>query len=345
MLTFGVYFFWAGVNIKKFFYENTVFMGRRFEHTATGLQELLFYLRVAAFFAFISLALWGGGGLLVLLGVEKKAVFDAIPGLYMVMLVLVMPLLLVAMRRFIMNHRFWGDVSFSFHGRVASLYRVIIKGAVLMFLTFGLYFPWFYRSYLDFIVSNTRANGAAFSYTGEAPALLRRMIPVYVVVLLYILFSFVLPLLFPSLVLIFTIEVSEFLQTMQFLQLPESTQGADILFYIINPVFLLLFFPALAYSSTAVYRYNWNHIRFQNGSFKCDLPAVKYAIKVVVGGLAAMLTLGLALPWILFRLAKAAIESVYSAGDFDLEQEGDASQEDPAKTTGGALDAFAGLIE
>lgn len=147
IVTLGIYSAWAKVRRNRYFYGNTVLLGRAFEYHAKGGQILVGRLIVF--------------GYLILYNVLLT--FLPIAGLILVLLMLLfMPWLIVRGLRFSARVTSYRNVRFDFVGRVGGAFLAFLVGPVLAVITLGILAPlasrWVYR----YIGNNLRYGDRAF---------------------------------------------------------------------------------------------------------------------------------------------------------------------------------------
>lgn len=175
VITLGVYYFWANVNLKRYFYEHTSVLGERFGYHATGKERFIGFLKgllVIVVVAVIFIALQAGLG--YLFGTTTAAIVT--PILLYVLFFLVTPVLIVASTRYRMSRTSWREVRMRFTGRPKKLFFIYLKGILLSFLTLGFYYPWFYVSLQKFYASGMAYGSARFDYDGKGSELLKKFL-------------------------------------------------------------------------------------------------------------------------------------------------------------------------
>ena len=157
VLTLGVYHFWGKTKIRKYLYGSTEFMGDRFAYTGTGKELFLGWMKAA-------------GVMAIVFGAPEALSRFAHPALKLLtipaMLFLV-PFAVASSRRFRMSRTAWRGVRFSFNGSPLEFVKLYVSGAMLNFLTFGLYSPYFHARKEGFLRSHTSFGTGAFTYTGS----------------------------------------------------------------------------------------------------------------------------------------------------------------------------------
>lgn len=148
IITLGIYSAWAKVRRNRYFYGNTILLGRGFEYHARGGQILVGRLIVFAYLVIYNVTLT----FVPLVGL----------GLGLLMLCFV-PWLVARGLRFSARVTSYRNVRFDFAGRAGGAFLAFIVGPVLAALTLGILTPlasrWSYR----YIGNNLRYGQKAFS--------------------------------------------------------------------------------------------------------------------------------------------------------------------------------------
>ncbi len=169
LLTFGVYFFWGKVAVRKYLYAQTRFEGDPFEFHGTGKE--LFYGALKAF------ALFGG-----LIAVPELAQYLA-PGsaviiivanlAYSIGLLILIPVAIVGSRRYRLSRITWRGLRFSFRGLTKDLIPIFLKGSLLTSFTLGFYYHFFQTEIRRFLALSSYFGSKSFDYDGEGWAMFR----------------------------------------------------------------------------------------------------------------------------------------------------------------------------
>lgn len=147
IITLGIYSAWAKVRRNRYFYGNTVLLGRAFEYHARGLQILIGRLIVV-------------GGLIVL---NVIAIVVPILALLPTVVVLVaLPWLVAKGLRFTARVTSYRNVRFDFVGGAGGAFKAFILGGLLAVITLGVLAPLASRWSARYVGSNLRYGGKAF---------------------------------------------------------------------------------------------------------------------------------------------------------------------------------------
>lgn len=163
IITLGIYRPWGKVKLRKYLYGHTGLLGERFNYTGTGKE--LFN------------GLWKGGliffGPIYVINLLAEFVNGSFAVLILPYLALVIPIMLVASRRYRASRSVWRGVRFSFTGKWKECLRIYAPGYLLTMFTMGIYFPWFYAKKQRFWRENTSFGSTNFKYTGVGKELLK----------------------------------------------------------------------------------------------------------------------------------------------------------------------------
>lgn len=182
IVTFGIYSFWAQVKVTKYFYNETEFLGQRFDYHATGKERFIGFLKAAAVLGAVLLVFAGLNYLFVeLLGLAFMGVLLLIV-LYVGWLAAI-PWLLVAQRRYHLSRSSWSGIRFRFVGKPGDLAREFIVGALLTTITLGIYMPWFMVKMSKFFLGNSQLGNQKFGYDGDGGELFKIFILGYLLTL------------------------------------------------------------------------------------------------------------------------------------------------------------------
>lgn len=156
IITLGIYYFWANVNIQRFFTEHFTIQDNRFGYHATGKERFIGFLK-------------GLGVLLVLAGIFYllAMIHPVVPVLiYVPAFFLLLPALTVARMRYQLSRTSYANIRFRFKGSARELFFIFLKGIPLMIVTLGIYYFWFEAELYRFYARNTAIGTSHFQYTG-----------------------------------------------------------------------------------------------------------------------------------------------------------------------------------
>ena len=156
VLTLGIYSAWAKVRTERYFYGNTRIAGTPFEYLAQPMQ--IFKGRLIAYVVVIGLGLSAHFQLWVVY----------IP-LFLLVLVL-LPWMLYLTLRFRARYSAWRGLRFRFVDGVYEAYVNFMFRPMLQIVTFYLVHPWVRMHQQDYIVQGHRFGGLRFRFQGDLSA-------------------------------------------------------------------------------------------------------------------------------------------------------------------------------
>lgn len=166
IVTLGVYKFWAQVEVNKFLYRNTEFSNSPFDFHGTGKEKFMGFLKAMLI---IVPGIIGYAMLSTLLvsvfGPQVGQVISIIL-LYGTILAL-QPLIMIGSKRYALSRTSWHQIRFSFHGKYKDLVLIMVKGAFLTGITFGIYSAWFFNELNHFNVNHSKFGNKSFRYKGD----------------------------------------------------------------------------------------------------------------------------------------------------------------------------------
>ncbi|WP_034882807.1 uncharacterized membrane protein YjgN (DUF898 family) [Ensifer sp. WSM1721] len=283
IVTLGIYSAWAKVRRNRYFYGNSVLLGRGFEYHATGKQILVGRLIVFAY--------------LVLYNVMLTFVPYVGIGLG-VLILFFLPWLLARGLRFSARVTSYRNVRFDFVGRAGGAFLAFIVGPVIAVLTLGILAPlasrWSYR----YIGNNLRYGQKAFSTDPSVGAIYKSWaISAAVVVLGLLIIGFIA---FLNIALITTAFENPDLAEAVGMQV--SLTLLIVIGYVL--VFAIFGVAALIYRA-GVRNVAWSAATL-DGKHRLlsDLSRLRYTSIAVSNLLLTLVTLGLMRPWAAVRMVR-----------------------------------------
>ncbi len=160
--TLGIYYFWAKVKIRKYFYSQTELAGARFAFHGTGKEIFFGWLKVMA--AVVTLM-----AIYLLLRFKVPAPY----GLYAATAVLYISFFLltaiavVGSLRYRLSRSSYRGIRFSFRGHAKEFMVMYLGGLLLTFITLGFYSAFFDVRVRRFLTSKAWFGNRAFEFEGE----------------------------------------------------------------------------------------------------------------------------------------------------------------------------------
>jgi uncharacterized membrane protein YjgN (DUF898 family) len=147
IITLGIYSAWAKVRRNRYFYGNTVLLGRSFEYHARGLQILIGRLIVLGGFVVLNII---------------AALVPILVLLPTLVILVALPWLVARGLRFSARVTSYRNVRFDFVGGAGGAFKAFILGGLLSVISVGILIPLASRWVARYIGSNLRYGGKAF---------------------------------------------------------------------------------------------------------------------------------------------------------------------------------------
>ena len=323
LVTLGIYYLWGKNRLRTYVVSQCEFQGDRFAWHGTGKELFIGALKVfavlAPVFFLISVApvLWKS----IASQLASKAA-----GL-LVYLFLV-PLAMVGMRRYRFSRLSWRGIRFSFRGRVRDFLKLFLRGALFMGLTFGLYAPFFQTQQRKFFSENTYFGNARFAFDGKGRDLFGRLLLSLVVA----------GAAFGVAAVVAVATVGQF----RFSRLSERPDAISQVIVAALPGFavaILVAVVAVFWYLAYRHRYYWSHTSFQAARFRSTVTAGKLLWLWVSNLLLIVVTLGIAIPWVLARNVRFNLANITLIGSLDL-----SSVVQEAQQAGAGAESLAGML-
>jgi len=172
ILTLGIYYFWAKVKTKKFFYNHTVFQNGRFDYHVTGKEKFIAFLKgVLVVGVLYGVLFFGLTRLLQKLGVDQTASIIIIVLVFYAGFFLILPAVIYGIWKFRLARSSWNSVHFRFYGRTKDIYKIVLKGIFFSLFTLGIYTPWYTANIRRYMIGNSAIGSSKFSYDGNGKEL------------------------------------------------------------------------------------------------------------------------------------------------------------------------------
>ena len=291
ILTIGVYSAWAKVRQKKYFAQNTVIGGRRFDYHATGLQILI-------------------GRVIVIAGIIAFSLLSAIPlvGLFLLIgLLVLVPWLMVRALAFNARMHSWSNVRFGFVGWMGGAFLVYMLYPVIVALTLFTTAPFLDRSVKRYVLNNHRLGNATFSF--DTP-----IGPFYNALLAAIAW------IAGTTAMIAAFAVPQ-IGSLDLALLPKDPQAIIVIVAAFYAWIFVALFPAATIYQAFVRNVTFDNLTLDGGhSFVSTVVPLHLVWIALSNALAIVLSLGLMLPWAQVRMARylASHTVVVPGSSFDM---------------------------
>ncbi|MBY3496728.1 YjgN family protein [Rhizobium laguerreae] len=280
IVTLGIYSAWAKVRRNRYFYGNTVLLGRSFEYHATGMQIFIGRLIVVAFVIVANIL----------------AVIHPLFSLVTTILILIaLPWLIVRGLRFNARVTSYRNVRFDFTGSAGGAFVSVMLGSLVAVLSLGLLAPFASRWLNRYIFNNLRYGNRPFQTDPKVSALYGALvIPALMVVLGAVVLS--------ALVAIIVVGI-------------QASESDPLIFMVVSGMYLVVFGLIIIYGlagliyRAAVHNIVWSSTRIDGRHvLRSDLSRARYAWIAISNVVVTVLTLGLMRPWAAVRLARYVTE-------------------------------------
>ena len=288
VLTLGIYSAWAKVRTQRYFYSNTRLAGAAFEYLADPLTILKG--RLIAYAVMITL----------IVSLKLQLLWILIP-MYLVILVL-FPWLIYLGLRFRARYSAWRGLRFRFDGSVGDAYVNFMWLPILSLFTFNLLSPWVHKQQQQYVVSGHSFGGRRFAFQGETNKYYR---PFWIALGMGVLL------------------IVAFVATMVAagaLAAPAKT-GAGFPPLMIAPLALFYagFLALPIYLRTKYLNLMWGNSSLGGHRFESTLQARVMLWLYLSNGVAILLSLGMAVPWAMIRMARYRLTNLVLVAEGSLD--------------------------
>jgi len=282
IVTLGIYSAWAKVRRNRYFYGNTVLLGRAFEYHAKGSQILIGRLIVLGAFVVLNV---------------MAALVPLLVLLPTLVVVAALPWLVARGLRFSARVTSYRNVRFDFVGGAGGAFKAFILGGVLAVLTLGILTPLASRWVARYIGSNLRYGGKAFDTAPGLGALYKSWLLSFLIAIVGI--AVIALIVFMNLSLILPM-----IETPDALTLEEQIPviASLVLAYIV--LFASFGIAGLFYRA-GVRNVVWSATAFDGRHrLSSSLSRMGYTWIVISNVVVTLITFGLMRPWAAVRLAR-----------------------------------------
>jgi uncharacterized membrane protein YjgN (DUF898 family) len=281
IITLGIYSAWAKVRRNRYFYGNTVVLGRAFEYHATGMQIFLGRLIVIGFFIVVNIL----------------SIIHPLFSLVTTVLILIaLPWLLKRGLRFSARVTSYRNVRFDFVGTAGGAFVAILLGSMVAFISFGILAPLASRWLWRYIFNNMRYGDRPFVTEPRLGALYRVWIVPAVLMVLGAVFA--------GLIVIVIASASTLSNGGPVTSEEIGVALAIGAFPLILAVLIIYALAGLLYL-VGVRNVVWSAAKLDGRhELFSDVPRFHYAWIAISNVVVTLLTLGLMRPWAAVRMAR-----------------------------------------
>ncbi|MCM5553390.1 YjgN family protein [Pleomorphomonas sp. NRK KF1] len=274
ILTLGIYSAWAKVRRKRYFYGNTVLLGRTFEYHAKGLQ--IFIGRVIVIVALIAINI-----LSIIHPLFALATW--------LVIVIGLPWIIKRSLRFNARVTSYRNVRFDFVGSTGGAFVAVTLGGIVAFLSIGVLAPLASRWLWRYILNNLRYGDRSFSSEPRLGALYRIWLLPF---LLFVLGGMIVGVIIAA--------------ALEMERGGREDIGGFAFFMVFLPYVVVLIYGL----AVLVYRTGVRNVVLSAAlldgrhELLSDIPRLRYAWIAASNILVTVLTLGLMRPWAAVRMAR-----------------------------------------
>lgn len=294
IVTLGIYSAWAKVRRNRYFYGNTVLLGRSFEYHATGKQIFIGRLIVLAFFIAVNIL---------------SAIHPLFSLVTTILIFIALPWLIMRGIRFNARVTSYRNVRFDFTGTAGGAFVSILLGSLVAVLSLGLLAPLASRWLNRYIFNNLRYGNRAFHTDPRIGALYGALVvpALMVVVGAFLVFGL-------GSTMVGWLQAYNAGAVRSDLGDALTAFGLYVIFF---GIFIVYGLAGLIYRAD-VHNMVWSSTWVDGGHrLRSDLSPVRYAWIVISNVVVTLLTLGLMRPWAAVR------EAAYITGHTAIRIEGE----------------------
>ncbi|WP_139958652.1 DUF898 family protein [Flavicella sediminum] len=165
LLTLGIYYPWAKIELLKYFYKETELENDRFLFTGKGKDVFTSYLKIyVIIFTFYIFST-------VFSATENYPALVLSTVLFYAFIILILPFAIHGAVRYRASKSSWNSVFFKYSGIRMEFFRLCIKGILLSIVTFGIYGPWLQVELRKYILRHLKFGNVTFDFKGKGDQL------------------------------------------------------------------------------------------------------------------------------------------------------------------------------
>lgn len=286
IVTLGIYSAWAKVRRLRYFYGSTQLAGSTFEYHGQPMQILKGRLiAVAALIPYFLVA----------------ALFPPWDALFVVAFFIALPFIVVKSRLFGMRMTSWRNIRFDFIGTYGAATKVYIGLALLAGLTFGLAAPYWTYARQKFLIGQTRLGTTQFDFRAGSAEYYTAIILGGLVLVGGL-----------AVAMLVTIPLGEDVEI-------DGLPGFDLRSIVIIPIMGLAYLFGFAVINAGVRNAAFDNTYIGSHKLSCRLGVSRLFWLYLTNALAAVVTLGLLIPWAQVRLTRYQLSrmQLYVNGNLD----------------------------
>ncbi|CAL2085612.1 YjgN family protein [Tenacibaculum sp. 190524A02b] len=165
IITLGLYYPWAKVELLKYHYQSTELGDSRFTFHGTGKEVFKGFIKVyAIFFILYAFLLYGVQS-------HNQTIVFSVLGLFYLIFIILIPFAIHGAARYRSSRSSWKGIHFKYLGDRMELFWKCITGTLLTILTLGIYGAWFQVEIRKYILSHLRFGNLSFDFKGKGETL------------------------------------------------------------------------------------------------------------------------------------------------------------------------------
>ncbi len=161
LLSLGLYYPWAKVEILKYHYQSTELDQARFSFHATGKEVFKGFIKIYVIFILLY------GFLFYALQTQNQVLMVSAIGIFYLFMILIVPFAIHGAMRYRSSRSSWKGIHFKYLGDRTEFFWLFMKGALLTIVTLGIYGAWFQVDMRKYIFSHLRFGNLSFNFKGE----------------------------------------------------------------------------------------------------------------------------------------------------------------------------------
>ncbi len=165
ILTLGIYYPWAKVEILKYHYKSTELDNHSFDFQGTGKEVFKGFIKVYVLFVFIYAFLFYS------FFKENELLSSISLGVFLLFTLLIIPFAIHGAIKYRATKSSWKNIRFSYLGNKMELFWKSIIGSLLTIFTLGLYGSWYSVDIRQYVVSHLRFGNLSFDFKGKGETL------------------------------------------------------------------------------------------------------------------------------------------------------------------------------
>lgn len=280
ILTLGIYSAWAKVRRNRYFYGNTKLSGHSFDYLAQPISILKGRLLAFAVLIIYSVLV----SFMPLLEIP-----------FFIAFLILLPWLVVMSMRFRTRNTAYRNIRFGFDGGYGEAIKVFILFPIMVVFSFGLAYPYMLNKQNKFIVANSRFGTTGFTYSAATKAYFKIFGIIFLAVIL---------------------AGGGFAGLAYLIRGPSPSPVLGIAMSVVGFAF---YFWLFAFTATKISNLVYNSSKINGKSFKSSLRVMDMFWLYVTNTLAAVVTLGLMIPWAQVRLARYRAKKLQLLGGADMD--------------------------